>query len=80
MGNETTGGPPELGVHVRACQSLERVRMPSFFLKSVRPTGVAMMPDALPREACTSRVYRPTVEDIVVSDTCMGWFTVTDGG
>lgn len=42
-GKDTVGGPPVLGVHVTVWWPPERVRMPSFFLYSVRPTGVAMV-------------------------------------
>jgi len=43
MGSETVGGPPELGVHVTIWRSEDKVRMPSFFLYSVRPAGRDMM-------------------------------------
>lgn len=41
-GKVTVDAPPELGVHVTVWRSDVRVRMPSFFLYAVRPTGVAM--------------------------------------
>lgn len=41
-GKVTVAGPPMLGVQMTVAESAVRVKMPSFFLKSVRPAGVAM--------------------------------------
>ena len=44
MSRDTTGGPsPGSGVQVTVVWSLEIVRIPSFFLYSVFPVGVAII-------------------------------------